>query len=288
MFNLNYHKVFIQNIQSLQLNILRLDELHPIVSGNKWFKLQLQLQDAIKKNYTTITTFGGAYSNHIVATAFACQQMGLASIGIIRGNETKALNHTLLAAQQFGMQLQFVTREAYANKQQYINNNNIYYINEGGYAVLGANGVADIYQWIDETYTHIVCAVGTGTMMAGLVKGALPHQKVVGINVLKGNTTLLQQVKTLLNVDENTKQFELINGYHFGGYAKHPQALITWMNDLYKKQQLPTDIVYTSKLLFAVTDLQQQGYFDKNSKIMVIHSGGLQGNLSLPKGTLVF
>ncbi|MBC7651031.1 MAG: pyridoxal-phosphate dependent enzyme [Deinococcales bacterium] len=288
MFNLNYHTIFVQSIQPLQLNILRLDELHPIVSGNKWFKLQLQLQDAIKKNHTSITTFGGAYSNHIVATAFACQKLRLNSAGIIRGDEPKTLNHTLLAARQFGMQLQFVSRKAYANKQQFITNTNTYYINEGGYAVLGANGIAEITKWIDESYTHIVCAVGTGTMMAGLIKGVLPHQKVVGISVLKGNTTLLQQVKALLNEPEKDKQFELIDGYHFGGYAKHPQALISWMNMLYKQHQLPTDIVYTSKLLFAVTDLQKQEYFGEKSKIMVVHSGGLQGNLSLPAGTLVF
>ena len=288
MFELNYQNVSIDNKPLLSIDVLRLDKLHPIVSGNKWFKLQLQLQDAIKKKHTSITTFGGAYSNHIIATAFACQKMGLNCIGIIRGEEPKALNHTLLAATQLGMQLQFVTRELYAIKQQLFTNSTMYYINEGGYAVLGANGIAEIYQWIDESYTHIVCAVGTGTMMAGLIKGALPHQKIVGISVLKGNETLLQDVKALLNEPEKQKQFEIVHDYHFGGYAKHPQSLINWMNNLYQQHQLPTDFVYTSKLLFGVADLQKQGYFAANSKIMVIHSGGLQGNLSLPMGTLVF
>jgi 1-aminocyclopropane-1-carboxylate deaminase len=125
-------------------------------------------------------------------------------------------------------------------------------------------------------------------MMAGLIKGAMPQQKVVGISVLKGNTSLLQNVKALLTETEKDKQFKIIHDYHFGGYAKHPQPLITWMNDVYQQHQLPTDIVYTSKLLFGITDLQKQGYFADNSKIMVIHSGGLQGNLSLPVGTLVF
>ena len=288
MFKLNYSHVTIDSIPLLKINVLRLDKLHPVVSGNKWFKLQLQLQKAIKKSYTSITTFGGAYSNHIVATAFACQKMDLKCVGIIRGDEPKALNHTLLAAKKFGMQLQFVTREIYANKQQLFANTNMYYINEGGYAVLGAKGISEICQWIDKSYTHIVCAVGTGTMMAGLIKGALPHQKVVGISALKGNTALLQDVKALLTEKEKQKQFEIVHDYHFGGYAKHPQSLITWMNDLYQQHQLPTDIVYTGKLLFGVTDLQKQAYFAPNSKIMVIHSGGLQGNLSLPIDTLVF
>ena len=139
------------NNLDITLEVLRLDKIDPIISGNKWFKLQLQLQDAIKKKHTSITTFGGAYSNHIIATAFACQKMGLNCIGIIRGEEPKALNHTLLAATQLGMQLQFVTRELYAIKQQLFTNSTMYYINEGGYAVLGANGIAEIYQWIDES-----------------------------------------------------------------------------------------------------------------------------------------
>lgn len=297
MSQLNYNSVVTQNIIDnefpyyIQLDVLRLDQLHPIVSGNKWFKLKYQLQDAIIKKRTTIATFGGAYSNHIVATAYACESLGLQSIGIIRGEEPKQLNHTLITAQKFGMQLQFVSRAAYDNKQliqENCSNKNFYWINEGGYSILGANGVTEMYQWIDESYTHIVSAVGTGTMLAGLTKGALQHQKVVGISVLKGQNTLQKEVGNLLSVDEKHKQFELVAGYHFGGYAKHPPELIAWMNDLYKKHQLPTDIVYTSKLLYGVFDCIKQGYFPLNSKIMVIHSGGLQGNLSLPQGTLVF
>lgn len=294
---LNYNAVFMQTISSknllphLQLDVLRLDCLHPIISGNKWFKLQYQLQDAIKKNYAAVATFGGAYSNHIVATAYACKILGLKSVGIVRGDEPKQLNHTLLAAKNYGMDLYFVNRVMYNDKhllQQYFANKNCYFINEGGYAVLGANGVTEMYQWIDESYTHIACAVGTGTMMAGLIKGALPQQKVVGISVLKGHYTLLNEVENLLLENEKSKPFELVHQYHFGGYGKHPTALINWMNDLYKTHQLPTDIVYTSKLMFGIFNLLEQNYFPPNSKIMAIHSGGLQGNLSLQKGTLIF
>ena len=297
MLSINYANVCVQNIilnglsDTIKLAVLRLDRLHPIISGNKWFKLKLQLQEAVNNKYDGIITFGGAYSNHVVAVAYACNMIGLQSIGIIRGEAPKKLSHTLLAAKDNRMELQFVARTAYDNKtllQQNFQHKNLYIIPEGGYTVLGANGVNEMFKWINKNYTHIVCAVGTGTMMAGLIKGALPHQKIVGINVLKGHDGLLNEVKDLLTKQEQKKQFELIEGYHFGGYAKHPQVLINWMNLLYDQHQLPTDIVYTSKLFYGVIDLIGQDYFPANSNIMVVHSGGLQGNLSLPKGTLVF
>lgn len=297
MPSIDYNNVFVQPITSnifpttVQLYVLRLDKLHPIVSGNKWFKLKHQLEDAIVKKHTTVATFGGAYSNHIVATAYACKMLGLQSIGIIRGDEPKQTNNTLLAAQKYGMDLHFVTRFMYDDKQliqQTFSSANCYWINEGGYSILGADGVKEMYQWIDESYTHIVSAVGTGTMMAGLIKGALPSQKVVGISVLKGHNYWRDEVEYLLNEAEKSKQFELISNYHFGGYAKHPKELINWMNDFYQNHQLPTDIVYTSKLLYGIFDLVKQNYFPPNSKIMAVHSGGLQGNLSLPQGTFVF
>lgn len=294
---IDYKNVFVQPITNIifpnavQLHVLRLDKLHPIVSGNKWFKLKHQLQDAIVKKNTSVATFGGAYSNHIVATAYACKMVGLQSIGIIRGDELKQLNNTLLTAKKYGMDLHFVTRALYDDKQliqQTFNSKNCYWINEGGYSVLGADGVKEMYQWIDKSFTHIVSAVGTGTMMAGLIKGALPHQKVVGISVLKGHNNWQSEVENLLGQAEKSKQFELISDYHFGGYAKHPKALINWMNGLYQNHNLPTDIIYTSKLLYGIFDLIKQNHFPPNSKIMAIHSGGLQGNLSLPQGTFVF
>jgi 1-aminocyclopropane-1-carboxylate deaminase len=297
MIPIVYDNVYVQNLpilnneNNITLDILRIDQLHPIISGNKWFKLQLQLQHAITQQQTTIATFGGAFSNHIIATAYACKNMGLQSVGFIRGEVTTPLNHTLLAAKELGMLLYFVSREAYSNKQlikQQFEQQNWYWVNEGGYAILGAEGVKDMYQWIDDSYTHIVAATGTGTMLAGLIKGTAAHQKVVGISALKGHHSISNEVTALLSQREATKQFEIIHDYHFGGYAKHPVALISWMNELYNTYQLPTDMVYTSKMLFGVFNLIDKQYFAPNSKIMAIHSGGLQGNLSLPKGTLVF
>ena len=290
-------KVFIQNIQyriesnACIVDILRLDEIHPLISGNKFFKLQLHIVEAMNKQYSTIATFGGAYSNHIIATACYCNQLGFKSVGIIRGEEPANKSDTLLQAAAFGMQLIYVSRQAFKEKEQIIKtykDESYYWVNEGGYSRLGAEGAADICSWIDESYTDIICAVGTGTMMAGLIIGAKQHQKITGISVLKGNEKLIESVTDLLSDEEKKKHFELIDGYHFGGYAKHPEALLDWMNFFYNHSKVPTDLVYTAKLCYAVNDLLDKGYFAPDSKIMIIHSGGLQGNSSLPTGRLDF
>jgi len=286
------HKVFVQNNVlnktkfNVETNILRLDTINSVVSGNKFFKLQLPIAAAIKEGKTTIATFGGAYSNHIVATACYCKEIGLNSVGIIRGEEALQLSETMKEAASFGMKLIYVTREAFKNKEiikQEFGNETYYWINEGGYSRLGAEGAMDIFDWIDETYTDIICAVGTGTMMAGLIAAALPHQKVTGICVLKGYEEQIIDVKYLLTESEQLKSFAILHDYHFGGYAKHPLELLEWMNDCYEQYNIPTDLIYTAKVCFAVQDLIKKGYFSEGSKIMVIHSGGLQGNSSLSK-----
>jgi len=276
--------------QGISLEVLRIDELHPVISGNKWFKLKYNIEEAKSKGIDTIATFGGAYSNHIVATAFACKALGLKSVGIIRGEEPKVWSHTLLDANNAGMQLIFFSRVDFKNKdfiKEKFKSNKWYWVNEGGYGLNGAKGAAEIFNWIDESYTHIVCATGTGTMMAGLIKAAKPHQTIVGINVLKNNA-LIDEIKNLLTDDEKQKSFVLLNDYHFGGYAKHPQALIDFMKTVWLQHQLPTDIVYTSKMMFGIIDLLEKKHFANNSKIIAIHSGGLQGNLSRPLNTLPF
>ena len=287
----------IQSLKSKRLNnisadVLRLDLIHPVVSGNKWFKLKYQIEEAVKLNCIVIATFGGAFSNHIVATAFACKEMGIDSVGFIRGEQPKQLSHTLEAASNFGMKLIFVSRDDYANKEVLQLNNkftNCYWIEEGGYSLLGAKGASEILQNVNaKSYTHILCSCGTGTMMAGLVSAALPHQIVIGISALKGHLNLKDDVKKLLPANKLNHPFTILHEYHFGGYAKHPKQLIDWMNELYQQENLPTDIVYTSKLLFAVKDLCSSNYFAANSKLLIIHSGGLQGNLSLPINTLTF
>jgi 1-aminocyclopropane-1-carboxylate deaminase len=271
--------------------VLRIDEIHTIVSGNKWYKLKYHLADAIEQNKHTIATFGGAYSNHIVAAAFACKEAGFKSIGIIRGEKPAHFSDTLLAAESYGMQFHFVTRDAFKNKSLLKEqlDNNYYWINEGGFSILGMKGASEILQTIDtSSYTHIIAACGTGTMLAGLINAALPHQQVIGISALKGHTGLENDIIQLLPPEKKQHPFTIFHNYHFGGYAKHPAALIEWMNELWNFENLPTDIVYTSKLLFAVKELCNSKYFTPNHKLLIIHSGGLQGNLSLPKNTLSF
>lgn len=274
------------------VDMLRLDLLHPVVSGNKWFKLRYYLEDALSLHKTTLATFGGAYSNHIVAAAFAANEAGLKSIGYIRGDQTTTPSPTLLQAMELGMKIEFISREDYQHKEKIIEdcrNPEIYWIKEGGYGITGAKGAATILDIPSaEDYTHILCATGTGTMMAGLVKAAKPGQEIIGVSVLKNHLSLETEVRALLDDAANEKKFSFIHGYHFGGYAKHPQSLISFMQVFWKKWQIPTDIVYTAKLVFAVNDLISKKHFIPESRLLIIHSGGLQGNRSLPSNTFPF
>lgn len=280
------------SVGDTQTDILRLDLVHPVVSGNKWFKLKYYLAEALAGNYHSLASFGGAYSNHIVATAFAAREAGLASTGYIRGEETNPLSPTLRNAMEYGMKLEYVSRETFRNTEAIMAataNNGIYWVREGGFGTLGAKGASDILLVTDtSSYSHIICAVGTGTMLAGLVQAALPHQQLVGISVLKNHFGLEQEVRSLLPQKEGLASFTIEQDFHFGGYAKHPQNLIRFMQETWVQERLPTDIVYTSKLLFAVKHLLAHQYFPAGSRLLLIHSGGLQGNASLPSGTLPF
>lgn len=278
--------------EGIGVSILRLDLLHPVVSGNKWFKLQYYLQEALAAGKTTIASFGGAYSNHIVAMAYTAKQTGLKSIGYIRGEMNKKLTPTLSDAKEFGMELVFTDRAGYRDKNTIIHQNNqpgIFWIMEGGYGVPGANGAAGILKIVETgDYTGIICAVGTGTMMAGLIKAARPDQRVTGISVLKNHFELENEVRALLTGAEKESRFSIHHDYHFGGYAKYSEELIEFMNLTWQDTGVPTDIVYTAKLLFAARDLIRKEYFAPGSRLLIIHSGGLQGNRSLPPGILPF
>ena len=273
------------------MDVLRLDEIHPVVSGNKWYKLKEYLVHAASLNKKTILTFGGAYSNHIVATAAACQIHGLQSAGVIRGEKPAELSHTLHHAVKYGMKLFFVSREAYRQKKipedvyEQFDENAIYFINEGGYGLRGVEGVQRIPCNLS-SYTHLITAVGTGTTLAGLVQGSHSNQMVLGIPVMKNNFSLQQEIEAVL--PGKKRNFSLLHQFHFGGYAKYNQELIDFMNSWYEKTRIPSDFVYTAKLFFAVNQLMGQEYFPVGGQLLVIHSGGLQGNESLPKGTLIF
>lgn len=293
---LQFNSVNVQHItanwlaQDTALDVLRLDRLHPVVSGNKWFKLKYYLSEAQQQGYNTIATYGGAYSNHIVAAAFACRACGLNSVGIIRGEEPKVLSPTLVAAIGYGMQLQFVSRQQFSDKEnikpQY---SNVYRVNEGGYGANGAKGAGEILALVPrlQAYTHIICAVGTGTMLAGLINSALPGQRVLGISVLKNNFSIKDEVDALVN-KHAAAAYEILHGYDFGGYAKHPPELIHFMQETWQESALPTDIVYTAKTFYAVKHLIKNNTITAGSRVLMVHSGGLQGNTSLQKGVLPF
>lgn len=274
----------------VQLNVLRLDKIHPVVSGNKWFKLKYYLQQAIENKCNEIATFGGAFSNHILAAAYACHKEGIKCTGFIRGEEPQQYSQTLQEARALQMHFEFVSRTAYANKQAIIQANpGMFFIPEGGYGKTGARGAAEILQLVPDLsgYSHIVCASGTGTMLAGISNASLPHQQCIGISVLKNNLGLENEMLALVDAQASNR-VRLMHDYHFGGYAKYNQQLVDFMNATWQQHALPLDFVYTAKAFYAVSDLAAQQYFPRNSKILFIHSGGLQGNRSFKKGTLLF
>jgi 1-aminocyclopropane-1-carboxylate deaminase len=270
------------------VDVLRLDKIHSIISGNKWFKLQYYLQEASELKKKTIITFGGAWSNHIIATAAACEANNFGCIGVIRGEQPATFSTTLLQAKEMGMEFIFSTREEFKKKllPPELLSKEVYIIPEGGYGLLGAKGAASILEQCDKhQYTHIACAAGTGTMMAGLITGSATQQ-IVGISVLKNNFSIEKNITSLLPT--SFTNYSISHDYHFGGYAKFQPKLIHFMNELYQHTGIPSDFVYTGKLFYGIKDLIQKSFFPAGSKMLLIHSGGLQGNMSLKKGTLIF
>jgi len=271
--------------KNIQFDVLRLDKIHPVISGNKWFKLKYYLDNFNAGNYNGIMSFGGAWSNHIVATACACYLKKIKSIGIIRGEKPPHLSTTLREASNYEMDLRFISRDKYTKKNSAEFLESIkkefpgyFIIPEGGAGKEGEKGAGEIPQYADgKNYTHIACAIGTGTMFNGIREAASANQNILGIVALKG-----------WNVEKETNNTEMILDYHFGGYAKYNQALLDFMNDFFSRTKTPTDFVYTGKLAFALFDLIKKDHFPPASKILMIHSGGLQGNDSLQKGSLIF
>ena len=272
----------------IQVHVLRLDKFDPVISGNKWFKLRFYLENALQTQKKGLITFGGAWSNHIVATAAACRQQGLQAIGIIRGEEPAQWSPALQDAKQAGMQLHFISREDYSSKHVPAFLDAIKYeyllVPEGGYGPAGVKGAGTILDIPGQVYTHYICAAGTGTMSAGLINAADPESEVISISVLKNNQSLESMIADQLHSQH--ARWKIFHQFHFGGYAKHKPALLSFMNSFYERSQIPTDFVYTGKLFYAAEELIANSFFPAGSRVLVIHSGGLQGNRSLPKGTL--
>jgi 1-aminocyclopropane-1-carboxylate deaminase len=265
--------------------ILRLDLIHPVISGNKWFKLKYYLQQAVQEQKKGLLTFGGAWSNHLVAAAYACMQTGIDCVGVVRG-KPDSLYPSLRDAMDYHMQLVTVERAAYANEQQLAQDMLHQYpdyliVPQGGQGAPGVAGAAEITMLLPfHQYTHILCAVGTGTMLAGLVKSSLPHQQVIGISSLKVDAHH-NTMAAFVQQQTGRTNFSIVTDYHFGGYARCNDVLVTFMNDFYDRHQVPTDFVYTGKLLYGVWDMIGKDYFLPGSRLLIVHSGGLQGNRSL-------
>lgn len=266
-----------------EVDLLRLDLLHPVISGNKWFKLKYNIEDALNKNYSTVLTFGGAYSNHLIATSAAAKELRLKSIGIVRGHHAKEnYTATLQECAAMGMQLHFVSREEYKlkNDEQGLQQlaqrfPDAYIIPEGGNNKLGMKGAEEIAGYIPEDITYVAVSVGSGTTFTGL-RDALPEKvRLLGFVPMKNGKYLADGIKS------GKGNRELIDDYHFGGFGKWNDELLHFMNEFYRQYQVTLDVIYTGKMMYGLQQLLQQNYFPADAKILCIHTGGLQGNTSV-------
>ena len=274
------------NEKSLTVHIKRDDKIHPFISGNKWRKLKYILQSARHAGKTHLVTFGGAWSNHLLATACAGATFGFKTTGFVRGEAVS--NPILSLCKLYGMALQFVDRASYRNKplryEQYAATDpQAYFVDEGGYSIEGAQGCAEIVDELPHTYDHIFCACGTGTTIAGLHHGCAGREldiQVHGVPVLAGGDFIADAVRKLYP-GAQLDRLTIHTGYHFGGYAKTTPALNTFIRQFTAQTGILIEPVYTGKLLYGVFDLAKRDYFNAGARILVIHTGGLTGILGL-------
>ncbi|MFM7408344.1 MAG: 1-aminocyclopropane-1-carboxylate deaminase/D-cysteine desulfhydrase [Cuspidothrix sp.] len=300
--SLNFFPPVIQQIDSeivanagIKLYILRLDIMHPEINGNKWYKLKYNLLEAREKNISTILTFGGAYSNHIYATAAAGNLLGFRTIGLIRGEENTPLNPTLQFATEQGMELVYIDRQTYKKrhtealqnqlKQQF---GEVFMIPEGSANLNGIQGCTEILQTV-KGFNTICLACGTGTTLAGIALSLNQEQKVIGFPVLKNGDFLNQDINKLLTNYLTSglptpvnlpAPWQLVCDYHFGGYGKITKELKLFCQEFQTQYDIPLDYIYTGKMFYGVMDLIAKGFL-KSQSLLLIHTGGLQGNLGL-------
>lgn len=269
--------------KKINLYLKRDDLIHPFISGNKWRKLKYPLLKATEQQKTHLVTFGGVWSNHLLATACAAAKFGFKSTGFVRGEDIRT--ETLTFCKLFGMELIFVNRESYREKQNLFNlhfkdTSNAFFIDEGGAGLEAAKGCAELTDELQHIYNHIFCACGTGTTAAGIINGIVSKKRLSlfhAIPVLKGDF-LKDDIKKLLL---QQSEFEFHNNYHFGGYAKTQPKLIKFIADFASLTGILLDPVYTGKMMFAIFDLATRDYFPPESRILAIHTGGLFGLLGM-------
>jgi 1-aminocyclopropane-1-carboxylate deaminase len=270
--------------KGIEVVIKRDDLIHPIISGNKWRKLKYILEKARVEQKTHLVTFGGAYSNHLMATAAAAARFGFKATGIVRGEPVN--NDTLFICRLHRMSLIFTDRESYRDKQglfekHFGNDNEAFFIDEGGASAEGAKGCSEIIDELTENYDHVFCACGTGTTAAGIINGTSKSElktRFHGIPVLKNGGFLKSEIENLML---QPSDFDLHTEYHFGGYAKTNDELIGFIKQFVASTGILIDPVYTGKMMFALYDLAGKGYFKQGEKILAIHTGGIWGLLGM-------
>lgn len=288
------------NSYHIELFMKREDQIHPFISGNKYRKLKYNILQADKLGKKTLLTFGGAFSNHISAVAYAGYQFGFDTIGIIRGDElgvdpeeTLSKNPTLRTASEHGMRFKFVSRSDYreknsisfikALKEEF---GDFYLVPEGGTNKLAVKGCEEILKPDDETFDVICCAIGTGGTISGLINSSGEQQTVLGFPALKGDF-LDKEIKRYTIENKN---WSLVNKYHFGGFGKISEELVDFMNYFHAETGIPLDPIYTGKMMYGIVDMIKNGYFREGTRILAIHTGGLQGiegmNMRLKKKKL--
>jgi 1-aminocyclopropane-1-carboxylate deaminase len=268
---------------NLNVYVKRDDLIHPYISGNKWRKCFFLLKHIVNSGYKTAVTFGGAYSNHIHAFSYACHQLGLKSIGIIRGEELahKPLNSTLSFAKENGMELIFVSRDEYKKRydetynQELAIKHDAYLVPEGGTTLLAIDGFKEMLTEIRQEiqFDSIWVPCGSGGTIAGINTNLLTTEQVVGINVLKGTEHDLTE--TIQNFSAINK-YIINNDYHFGGYAKHTPELLTFMDNFEQCFNIELEEVYSAKMFYAFFDMVKNGMI-QNKTVVLCHTGGLQG-----------
>lgn len=274
--------------------VARFDQMHPVVSGNKWFKLLHFLSFLKQQQKNTIITQGGAYSNHLLATAFLGAQLGIRTIGYVRGIHKFDSSITLKECVSWDMQLIPITQEQYRTMDDWktnlppsVSSNDAVFIPEGGFDPMGADGAGNMASFFMHLNpTHLCVPVGTATTLAGLLKYT-SNVKLFGFPVLKGLNDVEKRIETLIGpYDKN--RLTLYPDYHFGGYARWNHRLLEFMNSIYTSNKIPTDFVYSAKMVYGVFELLKTNQWQKQDRIVIVHTGGLQGNRTLTSGSLVF
>lgn len=267
-----------------QVSVKRDDLIDPYISGNKWRKLKYILETAANAQKNHLVTFGGAYSNHLVATASACARAGLKSTAFVRGEPVQ--NEMLMLCGLFGMKLIFTDRESYRNKlslfnQYYGSDADALFVDEGGAGVDAVKGCAEIIDELPEDTDHLFCTAGTGTTAAGLLKGIHERKRKTALHVvpvLKGGDFIKDEI---LKYTDHITQLVMHTDYHFGGYAKTQPDLVAYIKGFIAQEGMLIDPVYTAKMFYAIDDLLARGYFKPGDKVVALHTGGLLGMLGM-------